>query len=223
MRALFLVLLLANLAFFAWDRYLRAPHDVRERIRQVEITPEKIRVLGPSAESGADPAPDKADKAAAAAKPPAACLEWGAFIGNEAARADASIAESGLPAKNIQRVVNDLTGYWVLIPPSKTRADANAAAAQLKEKGITDFSLVQEPERSRNAISLGIFRTEEAAQALLTAVRKKGVADAVLERREGFFRQVVYYLREPDKKMVGQWNALRTAYPGTEVKATACP
>ena len=83
--------------------------------------------------------------------------------------------------------------------------------------------MVQEPERRRNAISLGIFRTEEAAQTLLNAVRKKGVADAVLERRENFFRQVVYYLREPDKKMVGQWNALRLANPGTEVKAVTCP
>jgi hypothetical protein len=222
MRILFLILLLANLAFFAWDRYLRAPVDVRERIRQVEITPEKIRVLGPPVVTKAESEPAKAEKEALAAKP-AACLEWGAFIGNEAARADAAIAESALPADRIQRVVSELTGYWVLIPPLKTRADITAASAKLKEQGITDFSVVQEPERRRNAISLGIFRTEEAAQTLLNAVRKKGVADAVLERRENFFRQVVYYLREPDKKMVGQWNTLRLANPGTEVKAVTCP
>lgn len=222
MRPFFLVLVLANLAFFAWNHYLRAPLDVRERIRQVEITPEKIRVLGPPAE--AKPAPEAAApaKEAIAAKP-AACLEWGAFIGTEIARADATIAESGLPAKSIQRIINDLTGYWVLIPPLKGRAEVTAESARLKELGITDFSVVQEPDRRRNAISLGIFRTEEAAQSLLTAVRKKGVAEATLERREGFFRQAIFYLREPDAKMVARWNALRAAHPGTEVKATACP
>ena len=75
MRTLFLVLLLANLAFFAWDRYLRAPLDVRERIRQIEITPEKIRVLGPPAETKAEPASGKGDKEIVSAKPAAACLE----------------------------------------------------------------------------------------------------------------------------------------------------
>ena len=69
MRILFLVLLLANLAFFAWDRYLRAPLDVRERIRQVEITPEKIRVLGPPVVTKAESEPAKAEKEAVAAKP----------------------------------------------------------------------------------------------------------------------------------------------------------
>jgi hypothetical protein len=219
MRTLFLLLVLANLAFFAWDRYLRAPVDVNERIRQVEIQPEKVRVLGPPAEVKTVVA---LQKEAPAAKP-AACLEWGAFIGPEIAKGDAIMAESGLPAARIQRVVNELTGYWVLLPPLATRAEANTAVARLKEQGITDVSIVQEPERRRNAVSLGIFRTEEAAQTLLTVVRKKGVADAVLEKRENFFRQVVFYLREPDAKMVARWQALRDANPGTEVKAVSCP
>ena len=45
MRALFLLFVLANLAFFAWDRYLRAPVSAEVHNRQVEITPEKIRLV----------------------------------------------------------------------------------------------------------------------------------------------------------------------------------
>mgnify|MGYP000632613594 CR=1 FL=1 len=44
MRTLFLLFVLANCAFFAWDHYLRVPADVEAEVygRQVQITPEKI-------------------------------------------------------------------------------------------------------------------------------------------------------------------------------------
>lgn len=231
MRALFLILVLGNLAFYAWDRYLRVPVEVDARIRQVEITPEKIRILGathvPSARVPTNTAniTKAADEVAVKAKPKitAACLEWGSFIGTEIQRAEAAITEAGLPAASLQRVINELPGHWVLIPPQKTRAEANALVQELKALNIADYSLVQDPPERRNAISLGIFRTEEAAQTLLGALRKKGVDKALVERRENFFRQAVFYLREPNADAVTKWNALRAVMPGTEVKAVQCP
>ena len=214
MRAVFLLLVLGNLAFFAWERYLRVPQNAQERIQQVQITPEKIRLVTPSAPPVATAAAD--GKAAA-------CLEWGAFIGPEAARADAAIAELGLPAAQIRRVATDLDGHWVVIPPLKSRADADKAAERLKGLGVTDYSLVLDPPQRRNAVSLGIFRSEEPAQILLAALRKKGVTDAVIERREGFFRRVVFYVREPNAAAVAKLSALRNTMPGTEIKAVSCP
>ena len=225
MRALFLILLLGNLAFYAWDRYLRVPVEVDARIRQVEITPEKIRILDASNAPSTRVPTKAADEEAAKAKPKisAACLEWGSFIGTEIQRAEAAINETGLPAAGVQRVTNELPGHWVLIPPQKTRAEANALVQALKALNIADYSLVQDPPERRNAISLGIFRTEEAAQTLLGALRKKGLDTAVIERREKFFRQAVFYLREPNAGAVAKWNALRAVIPGTEVKAVQCP
>ena len=225
MRVLFLILVLGNLAFYAWDRYLRVPVEVDARIRQVEITPEKIRILG-ATNVPSTRLPTKAtDEDAVKAKPKitAACLEWGSFIGTEIQRAEAAITEAGLPAASLQRVINDLPGHWVLIPPQKTRAEANALVQELKALNIADYSLVQDPPERRNAISLGIFRTEEAAQTLLGALRKRGLDKAVVERREKFFRQAVFYLREPNADAVAKWNALRAVMPGTEVKAVQCP
>ena len=231
MRTLFLILVLGNLAFYAWDRYLRVPVEVDARIRQVEITPEKIRILGASGAPATRVPSDTANTAKAAAeetakakpKISAACLEWGSFIGTEIQRAEAAINETGLPAAGVQRVTNELPGHWVLIPPQKTRAEANALVQALKALNIADYSLVQDPPERRNAISLGIFRTEEAAQTLLGALRKKGLDTAVIERREKFFRQAVFYLREPNADAVAKWNALRAVIPGTEVKAVQCP
>ena len=44
MRALFLFLLLGNAAFYAWVNYLRTPVSPQERIEQVQMSPEKIRL-----------------------------------------------------------------------------------------------------------------------------------------------------------------------------------
>ena len=217
MRLIFLLLVLAHLAFYAWAHYLRVAVDADAHIQQVQITPEKIRLLNAPAPrvQGSTAANPRHSQAAAA------CLEWGAFIGAEAARADAAIAELGLPAAQLKRVAVDRPGYWVVIPPLKTRAEAERTAERLKGLGITD--IVLDPPQRRNAISLGIFRTEEAAQTLLNAVQKKGVNNAVLELRENFFRRVVFYVREPDAATVAKLSALRAATPGTEVKAVTCP
>src|SRR5689334_5823827 len=127
MRALFLLLVMANLGFYAWFHYLRTPLNTTANIEQVQIAPEKIRIVNsPSAAA-----------AAKAALTGVACLEWSAFAGAAVARADAAIAELGLSAAQVQRVTADASGFWVYIPPAKTRAEADKAADQLKTLGIT--------------------------------------------------------------------------------------
>ncbi len=220
MRAFFLLLLLGNAAFYAWTHYLRTPVSAQERIQQVQITPEKIRLAA---------APSAAPSAASAPAKPAvprvkagACLEWGSFIGNEAARGDATIAEAGFAAGQVRRLVSDLDGHWVMIPPRKSRVEVERMSEELKGYGVTDFTVVQEPPR-RNAISLGVFRTEEGAQNLLASLQKRGVAEATVEVRAAFFRRVSFITRDPSEAMVAKFVALKTAMAGTELKAVNCP
>jgi len=214
MRPLFLLMVLANLGFFAWDRYLRAPVSTEEHIRQVQITPEKIRLVNPPAVPG---------KSTMAATTAAACMEWGAFAGAAVARADAAMAELALPASQFRRVVVEASGYWVYIPPLKSKAAAEKSGKALKELGVTEYSVVQDQSQWRNAISLGIFRSDEAAQAFLTSLQKKGVTDAVAEKRENFLKQVVFYVREPSEATVAKLASIRTTMPASEVRAIPCP
>ena len=214
MRTLFLLLVLANFAFFAWDRYLRAPVSAETHIQQVQITPEKIRLVKESV------APGRVNKATAS---PTACMEWGAFAGAAVARADAAMAELALPESQFKRVVVEASGYWVYIPPLKSRNEAEKSARALKELGVTDYSVVQEQTQWRNAISLGIFRSDEAARAFLASLEKKGVAGAVAEKRDNFLRQVVFYVLEPSEATVAKLAAIRTTLPASEVRAVPCP
>jgi hypothetical protein len=226
MRALFLLLVLANLVFFAWAHVAREEAGAASRIRQLEIAPEKIRLLRAEPVPGAGPrAPGKSIPPApsAASGVPGACLEWGIFAGPAAARAEAALAELGLPPGQVGRSVTDAGGYWVYMPPLKTRADAERKVGELKALGVTEFFVVQEPAQWRYAISLGIFRSDEAAQAFLAKLREQGVRSAVAARRENFLKQVAFYVREPDGETVARVTALQLEFPGTEIKAGPCP
>lgn len=215
MRGLFLLLVLANLLFFAWQRWQRESEDPAAQIAALQIQPEKIRPL--AAETTA---PQRQVTAPAAVE---ACLEWGAFSGPEVARADGALAALGLPADMLQRRVTDIDGYWVHMPPLKTRPEVERKVAELKGLGITEFYVVQEPATWRNAISLGLFKSEEAANAELERLRRQGVRSAVMTRREKFLKQVSYTLREPGKAVIARIGELQREFPGAEMRALACP
>lgn len=216
MRILFLALLLANLAFFAWQRFSGEAADPAAQIAALQISPEKIRPLAADGSRGA----------AVAAKPapsPAACIEWGSFAGPDVARADGALAALALPADTLQRRVVEVDGWWVHMPVMKTKPEVDRKVGELKGLGVADFYVVQEPANWRNAISLGLFKSEEAANAELERLRKQGVRSAVVTRREKFLRQVSFLVREPAAATASRIAELQRDFPAAEVKAIACP
>ena len=228
MRALFLLLILANLAYFAYSRVALEGAGSGNQVSQLQINPDRIKLL--KAAGGALPeTPPAAAKSIppAAPKPapavPAACLEWGIFAGPNVARAEGALAQLELPAGQVERVVTDAGGYWVHIPPLKTKAEVDRKARELRDLGVTEFLVVQDAGQWRNAISLGIFRTDEAAQTFLARLKQQGVRSAIAARRENFLKQVAFHVREPDEATVAQVTALQQEFPGSEVKAVPCP
>ena len=233
MRALFLLLLLANLVFFVFAQVAREGAGVGSQVAQLQISPERVKLL--KAADGALPEAPARSKPPAPAKAippvvpkpapavPAACLEWGIFAGPNVARAEGALARLELPAGQIERVLADAGGYWVHIPPLKTKAEVDRKARELRDLGVTEFFVVQDAGQWRNAISLGIFRTDEAAQAFLVRLNQQGVRSAIVARRENFLKQFAFHVREPDEATVARVTALQQEFPGSEVKAGPCP
>jgi len=227
-RALFLLLVLANLVYFTWAHVAREGASVEDQFQQLQIAPEKIKLLKAAGKAVPDkpktpgktipPAPPKAALAF-----PVACMEWGVFAGPDVARAEAALAKLELPAERIERTVTDAGGYWVYMPPQKTKADAARKVSELKALGVTEFFLVQDPGQWRNAISLGIFRTEEAAQGYLAKLKERGVRSAIAARRENFLKQVAFHVREPGAAAVARLALIQEEFPGSEIKAGTCP
>lgn len=222
MRLLFLLLLLANAALYAYAFVLREQGDAEQRLMQLQVAAEKVRVVSEAEARSVQQAPPL-PAAPVAAETPAACVEWGLFAGGEIARAEAAIAALGLPAAQVARSVVDAGGYWVYIPPVRSRAEAERKARELQSLGVADFVIIQDATPWRNAISLGIFKTDEAAKNRLAELQAKGVRSAVSSRRENLLKQIAYYVREPGPEIVARLAELQREFPGTQVRAVVCP
>lgn len=215
MRLAFLLLLAANLAFFAWARFLAPPDPAVDRAplaRQLE--PQKLRIV-PQRElaqlPSAAPAPEKPKpKPVAAPAPeaaPVACVEWGSFSPADASRAAQRLEPLALGARLAQYRGEEIASWWVHMPPQGNRAGALKKAAELKQLGVFDYFIVQDNGALRWSLSLGVFRSEDAAKAHLEALRDKGVRSAVIGRRETRVPKVWFQVREVDAPLQARLEA----------------
>jgi hypothetical protein len=182
-------------------------------IRMLEIMPERIKPVRRGTTPAAQGKPVTA----------VACLEWGAFAGPEIPRVEAAVEALDLAQLPVKRAIPEAGGYWVFMPPLQTKAEVDKKIGELKTLGVTDFYVVQEAGQWRNAISLGIFKSEEAAKSFLAALRNQGVRSAVIERRENFLKQFALVVRDPSEATVAQLAEGQRQFPGTEIRAIACP
>ncbi|PZP54885.1 MAG: hypothetical protein DI596_12190 [Azospira oryzae] len=213
MRTLFLLLLLANGAVAGY--WVLRPSDGGEsNLLHQQINPEKIRIV--AFEEKAENAPRSGSGRGTT------CVEWSGFPSAEAERAASALAAAGLQGKATQRSVEQNAGYWVYLPPPADPAQVDQRIALLRKHGITEYFLVQEPGRFRNAISLGVFRSEELANRFLADVRSKGITTAVIEQRPQRTTLVAFLIKDPDSEQAARLAGLQTQFPGSELKAVAC-
>ena len=215
MRTVFFILVLANVAFFAFARSESgAEANGDAQIIGQQLNPEKIRLLMPEQVSALTRKPEPPKVATV-------CLEWGAFVGGDAARAGQALEPLGLGAKLTQRRQEDVAGFWVYIPPLASRQVATQKAGELKRLGVDEYFVVPDDPKWRNAISLGVFKTEEAAKARRDALRAKGVKSATIGAREMQLSKTYFQVREANSTLAAKLNELKQGFAGTEVRECA--
>lgn len=223
MRTLFLLLVLANLAFFAWVNFfgeLDSQSDPRPLARQV--APEKLRILPPEPVAQAA-APAQAKPAAEAPPAKIACLEWGAFTPTDTARAGEALAPLALGPRLTQRQVDDVANWWVYIPPRGNRPEAQKKVGELKARGVEEFFIVQDPGPFQFAVSLGVFKTEAAAASRLEALRAKDVRTAVVGKRETPLQKTWLQVRPADEALASKLREIAQGFAGSEVHDCPAP
>jgi hypothetical protein len=223
MRTLFFLLLLANVAFFAWWRFAASPDagsDPLPLARQIE--PEKLRIISladlPAAPVAQKPAPPPPPPPA---PPPVACLEWGSFTVADAAGVEKVLEPLALGSRLTQRRSEETASWWVFIPPQGSRQGALKKAAELKALGVDDYFVVPDDNDQRWAVSLGVFRTAEAAQARLATLRGQGVRSAKAGPRETVAARVWYQVTSVDASLQARLKDLARQIEGSELKE--CP
>jgi len=227
-RTLFLLLLLANVAFFAWARYVSPPDasaDPLPLTRQIE--PEKMKIVTPNEVPAPAPAPAAAQRAPTANAAPSAapvalkCMEWGSFTIADAPRAEKALEPLALGPRLAHRRTEETAGWWVFIPPQGSRAAAIRKAAELKSLSIDEYFIVQEEGPYRWAVSLGIFRNEDAAQARLVTLRNQGVRSAQAAPREMVVPKVWLQVKNVDAPLQARLKDTARTIEGSELRECA--
>jgi len=211
-RAFFLLLVFANLVFFAWTQgYFGEAEPGREPQRlSNQLEADRLRVIA------ADGAGDRGSGALANA---GGCR---LVTGLPLAEADffkAALADSTLSVDI--KPVEESSSYWVHIPAQASKADAEKKAAELKALGISDYYIVLDERASRFAISLGLFKTEAAANEFLQTMGKRGVKSARIEVREATPQHARAVVKGSDEALDKRLPELVAKVAGAAV--AACP
>jgi len=212
MRAAVLLLILANVILFGYARLDRAAQSEAGRLG-MQVQPDRIRVL--TSQQVAALAPGKVSALADV------CVEWGPFSEADRARAQADIEPLQIGRLVSQRPVAADPMWWVNTGPVPSRAAADKRAAELRLLTIDDLSVV-DAGRGQFTVSLGMFRTEAAANARVEAPATRGVAGTRVEPRQGAVAQSMLVVRDPPQPAVARMKELQPQYPGSDVKVGTC-
>ena len=212
MRVVVILLLLANLAFFGYTRLDSASDG--EAIRLIEqVQPEKIKLLTPQQVAALGPA-----KVAALAD---VCLEWGPMGDADRTRALADLEPLALGKLLSQRRIESTMAFWVFLPGTPNRAEAERRASDVRARGVGDVSLVDSGPQ-RYTVSLGAFHDEDAAKARLAELVQLGISNARLGSRQQVITQTQFVIRDPQATVVAKVRDLVAAYRGSEAKVGSC-
>jgi len=215
MRAVVFLLVVANVLLFAYARLERAAQSEGGRLA-MQVEPERIRPM--TAQEVAALAPSKVASTTCVES-----LEWGPFADAERARAEADLQPLALGRLvSLRPVVSDASSYWVNLGGLGTRVAAERRAAELRGQSIADLSVVEYP-RGQFTVSLGVFRSEGAANARAETLTARGVTGTQVEPRGQASGQSMIVVRDAREPIVARLRELQAQYAGTDVKVVACP
>jgi hypothetical protein len=230
----FWALLAANVVWFAASQgYLgNVASDEHEPARlQNQLGAEKMIVLSAqeaqetlTAATVVEDAPALAPEAPPEPKPvPGAalvCTEVSNLREADARRFDARLAKLDLGTRAVRREVppTDFSSYIVFIPPQPTKEAADRKAAELKALDVTNFFIMNADSPMKWAISLGVFKSEAAAQTQLAALVKQGVHSAKVAGRSSGTR-IAYQFRGIDAATSARIERIAATYDGQATRA----
>ncbi len=165
-----------------------------------------------SAPPAAEPEP-AATVTQAATPAVAACTEIGNFDAAEAQRFESRLASLSLGARLTRRTILDNARYIVYIPPLASKEAAEKKAGELRGLGVEDFFVIQDNSALQSGISLGVFKSEEAARAHLAALNKKGVRSARITAHGTSGNKTAFQLRGIDAATKGSIDKVREGFP----------
>jgi hypothetical protein len=164
-RVAFFLLLLINLAFFAWAQWL-APKEERLPVSP-KVEAAQLRLVAESSPAVAD----------------GSCVTVGPFASDElAARARQTLTDTGYSSVPREVTTSVPDGFWVYLESPPTEAGERRLLERLRRGGVNDAQAVGEIGARR--ISLGVFYEESRAFAQSEKVARLGLLPQIVGREK---------------------------------------
>lgn len=219
MKYLVYLLVLANVVFFLWETGFREGRESDGTYRELEIpsglerialrgevagnagaaAPMVVAAAGPAAQV---PLPEISPQPETAAPPaetsvsgkPVDCFEIGPSQTQQEAEGFLELLESHAPKAEVVGKPGDVPDrWWVLFPKAASLEAGRENRRMLAEKGVVDTWLFDKGPL-QGAISLGLFKTREEAEAARKAFMAKNIVAEVVPR---LVRGKVYWVKIP--------------------------
>jgi hypothetical protein len=240
LKFVFWALLGANGVLLAYGEGLlgQSPDAAREPARlKNQLAPERMQQLTPTqarqaaasaapvpqAEVAAplpEPTPAPAPVPAPVARDLVACVQAGPFSTADARRFEARVARLGLTPRQsrIEMPYQEVTSRLVYLPPNGGREGAQRRVAELRERGVTNFFIMQnDTSPLRYAISLGVFKSDGAAQKLVADLQRQGVRGVRILPRGPQVTRAGYQYRQIEAGERDRLTGIADNYNGVEV------
>lgn len=229
LKFLFWSLLVVNGVIYAYGHgYLGSFHGNEhepQRLR-AQVNTDKLTLVSAAqaeaaaAQAGASSSEEQAATPPAEKKDLVACTEIGNFSELQARRFENQLGEFDFGARQTRLPVptTEVTQHVVYIPSQGSKDAADRKAAELKELGVTNFYIIPDNGPMKWAISLGVFKSDAAAQTLLAGLNKQGVHSARVGGRGPTVNRYAYQFRQIETGVRAQLDKLRQAYGGIDIR-----
>lgn len=170
MRVLLLLLIMANIGYFAWYNYFRpvaAAPVIRSETASVKLPGLTLLGEAGSAKAARQPAGTSLPDAGSE------LMLLGGFFDHETANAlRQRMLGLGVDGQVIRQERPAEQEYWVFLPPLSSRAATLRLLKELQARKLDGFLIAQ--GELANGISMGIFPHENSAEAILERLRQGG-------------------------------------------------
>ncbi|MFZ6735483.1 SPOR domain-containing protein [Undibacterium sp. Ji42W] len=145
-----------------------------------------------------------------------ACLEVGNFQQNDIPKFEEKLKNLAMGDRQSRINVVDVATHMVFIPSQGSKEGADKKAGELRRLGISDFYIVQDQSNLRWGISLGVFKTEEAAKLHLNNLSNKGVRSARIGPRTVSTNKFAYQFRAMSAEEKSKYDVIKAEFPAQE-------
>jgi hypothetical protein len=182
-RAVFFLLLFANLAFLAWAEWIDVPEPAPTNEAYAKLP--RLKLIGelPADDSRASSGSARKTSLQTAAQI-IRCFSVGPFVDQASATRGASqLRERGLTPR--QRIgEGEITkGFWVYVGGLKSDRDVNDVLHTLEQSHVEDAHLMPDTEGDARRVSVGVFSQREHADRRARSLQKLGLQPEIADRK----------------------------------------